>query len=411
MIIKNSLQAKALFYFYIFTLILCVIGFGHTDIIRTYTSSYTLFSGHFFDFYSFNSIHAYDEVYRGKNDYLPIIYLMFAIWDFPLHILGLTSNLQDTNTLSTTFIEVAWSKLLPALFFFLSVFEVSKISRFLMPANHNNRIPHLLFATSPIAIFIVFIFSQYDIFGLFFVLLGVKYLLKKKYPVFLLFFSLAISFKYYAIGIFLPFILMVEKNIFKLGLYFICGLFFSLAQIFLFWQDYIFQQSFFSLAMSKIGGGLTHNHFFQSRALYILFVFFGLLVYLYLKNYKMLPTKIFQRDIIFIPIVFFGLLFLFVSPHPQWFISLMPFFALSLIFTKKYKLFLIFDLIGFIAFIWICVNRWPGNLDFTMLNFGIFSQQPHFLASSLMPKLLLPFFTLLFFLFGTSKIFIKFIFE
>ena len=365
-------------------------------------------NGHILDFYSYNTTHCFDSIYQGKNDYLPIIYLFFSIWNLPLHFLGLVSNPEIDGCLVTTPIEIIWSKLLLDLFFYLCALLIDQISNILSVKKSNVSSPKVLFLTSPIIIFIVFIFSQYDIFGLFFVLLGLKYFLKKNIKLFLLCFSIAISFKYFAIVFFLPLIILMEKKLIKLLAYLLLVSSVTLLQIALFWGDDIFRQSFFTLAIHKLSGGISNSNILYSRAFYIGVLLLFSTIYLYFKNYKKSSIDIFHRDIILIPIVFYGLLFLFVSPHPQWYILPLAFFPLISMVIRNKKLFCSMDILGFLAFVWICVNRWPNNIDYSMINHGSFMSffnRPSFLGNFLMPKLMVPLFTIFFCFYIFSPLF------
>jgi Gpi18-like mannosyltransferase len=85
---------------------------------------------------------------------------------------------------------------------------LSKIARLLKkdPQINQQRYPEVLFITAPIAIFAVFDFGQYDIIGVFFTLLGFYFYLKKDFLRFAIFFSIAISFKYFSLVIYIPLI-------------------------------------------------------------------------------------------------------------------------------------------------------------------------------------------------------------
>jgi hypothetical protein len=196
---------------FILCLVLFFLLFQQVDLFHTATSSYAYLKGHFLDFYDYN------KRYIGNDDYLPILYLILAIWNIPLCILGLSSS-PETSVfnwpyfLPSTFIEIAWWKLILLLFYLATIYIFFKISN-LIDARKNIKL-HItsLYATSPLVIFSVIIFGGYDIFSVFFTLLGFFFYLKKQINKFLLFFSIAICFKYFALIIFLPLILIYEKR-------------------------------------------------------------------------------------------------------------------------------------------------------------------------------------------------------
>lgn len=108
------------FYAYLVVLALCFLLFQQGDLSHTTASSYAYLNGHFADFYDYNKKH------MGGNDYLPLIYLIFAIWNIPLHLFGLTSSMGGMDVLSP--IEIAWAKLLLVVFFFAAAKVLAKIS-------------------------------------------------------------------------------------------------------------------------------------------------------------------------------------------------------------------------------------------------------------------------------------------
>ena len=63
--------------------------------------------------------------------------------------------------------------------------------------------------------------------------------------------------------------------------------------------------------------------------------------------------------------------------------------SLFYIFIKNKKIMAIFDFIGMISFVWICVNYWHNNVDYTMINNGIlrsYISTVSFSGRDLMPR-------------------------
>ena len=109
------------FYVYVFVLTLCFLLFQQGDLRHTIFSSFAYLNGHFVDFYEYN------RKYLGRNDYLPLTYIIFAIWNIPLYLLGLVTSpeLQQEAWLP---VLIGWGKLLPVVFFFAVVKVLAKIS-------------------------------------------------------------------------------------------------------------------------------------------------------------------------------------------------------------------------------------------------------------------------------------------
>lgn len=349
---------------YLISLTLCFLVFKQSDLTHTYTSSYAYLYGHITDFYDYN------QPFMVRNDYLPLMYVIFALWNLPLKLLGLLTpaDMGVAVWRISTPIEILWSKLMLVTFFFSSVILVGKIANLIRDQSQLVVInPHILFATSPIAIFAVFIFSQYDVIGVFFTLLGLYFYFQKKFLRFAFCFSIAISFKYFASFIYLPLVLIIEKRPIHILIYGLVGILITILQIGFYWHSEVFQESFFALAGDKTGEAMD-----RTKAIYISLLYIALCAYAYFSNFKLtLLTQEWARNTIFICGLAYALMFSLVRWHPQWLLILMPFFALSILFISPSKVFLRFEILAYIAFIWLCVNGWPKNVDVTMVQEGI----------------------------------------
>ena len=353
-------------FFYFFTLIICFLFFNQGDLNHTVRSSYAFLNGHIIDFYDYNKTIVYE------NNYLPVIYIIFAIWNLPVYYLGLTSNLSNGPMFLNT-VELVWSKLLIALFFAGTIFLLNKCTE-LLSENKPNKKPFLysaLFATSPIAIFAVFIFSQYDIIGCFFTISALYFYLKKNLTAFAWLFSIAISFKFFALVIYLPLLFFAEKRFYSLLKFFIIGTLFTFLQFLVYWHSQAFQIGILAIPYNKTGGLNFFNHALSNLNTYYLLAYLFLCGYAYKSKYK--DEDDFSKHAIFIPIVAYGLMFESIIWHPQWLIIIMPFFSLSYKFINNKRLFYIIETIGMLSFTWISVNLFINNVDASMLYNGVLS--------------------------------------
>lgn len=357
-------KSPAIFLMYAVSLALCFLVFKQSDLTHTYTSSYAYLGGHFYDFYDYN------KPFMVRNDYLPLMYLIFALWNLPLKILGLLTPADQGIAVwqLSTSIEILWSKLLLSTFFLGCILMVGKIADLLGNGNQGDGInPRILFATSPIAIFAVFIFSQYDVIGVFFTLLGIYFYFQKKFLRFAVFFSIAISFKYFACFIYLPLVLIIEKRPLHILKYGVIGILVTLLQIGAYWHSDVFQSSFFALAGDKTGEAMH-----RGKAIYIALAYTLLCIYAYLSKVSPMPEKRYwYMRAIFICTLAYALMFSLVRWHPQWLLILMPFFALATPYIRHQKIFIGLETLAYIAFVWLCVNGWAKNVDVTMAQEGI----------------------------------------
>jgi len=352
---------------YVLILSASFLCFQHTDLIHTFSSSYAYLNGHYLDFYDYNKHHI------GGNDYLPLIYGIFAIWNLPLNLLGLLPSPEFIGPARFS-LEIFWSKLLLVCFFFSCVQLLSLITKELSADSPliKNRPVAILFASSPIAVLIVFAFGQYDVIGLFFVLAAYVFYLKKKMWPFALLFSVAISFKYFALVIYIPLLLMVEKRPLKILKWLaVAGVMVGL-QVLLYAHSNVFLGEIFTLFKTKVVGPNQDRISFSKPTFYMAALYLAGCIYLYLKRYT--SKHEWQRDTVFVPIIAYGLMFSAVVWHPQWLVIAMPFFALSYLYISNAKLLAFADVMGAFSFIWIFINVWANNVDMNMMQKSIVAQ-------------------------------------
>lgn len=369
-------------YFFLAILTFCFLFFQQADLFHTAISSYAYLSGHILDFYDFN------KLFLEYNHYLPIIYAIFAIWNIPLSILGLTSPANGSNfafellIFPSSAIEIIWWKLLLVLFFVGSVYLVAAISK---KINHSlinkNLSASTLFATSPFVVFSVFLLGGYDIISVFFTLLGILFYFKQDKLKFSIFFSIAISLKFFAAVIFLPLLLIAEKNLFKIIGWGLLASSFTLLQILIYIQHPVFLNEVFSMVFHKAQSHSTLKIIFKLSvaSLYVFFCF-----YLYFKKIKDLNE--FYKFAVFVPLFSYSLMFVAITWHPQWIIIMCPFLAFSFMYIKQTRMLLAFEALAMIALTWYVVNAWKGNIDLSMLTIGplqSFIVKPDFLMSDI----------------------------
>lgn len=351
---------------YALSLILCFLLFKHTDLSHTNNSSFAYLQGHFWDFYDYNR-----PLFMGNN-YLPFLYWIFAVWNIPLKLLGQLSAITSDTWMLSTVIQTIWSKLLLAIFFFSSIAQIKKISEQLYklndwtPSNLMAFTPYLLFATSPIAIYSVFIFSGYDIFGLFFSLVGLRFYFAKDFNKFVFWFSVAISFKFFAAIIYLPLVLIIEKRLSRLVLYGLAGLAFTIFQLALYWHSEAFHLGIFGMIEAKAGGHTMGGRFFYANIIY-----FALCIFLYASkfNFQVNSYRWCQTALLSC-VLSYALFFSWVMWHPQWLFLTAPFVCLSYLFIRNKNLLLIVEILGYLGFLIFTINNWIGNADNVMLYSG-----------------------------------------
>lgn len=347
---------------YALSLILCFLLFKQSDLTHTNSSSFAYLYGHFWDFYDYNKSR------MGDNNYLPIFYWIFALWNLPLKLIGLIPEVTSVTWLHPTVIQTIWSKLLLAVFFFGSVALVGKIAHQISieTGGGNSALgAKLLFATSPIAIFSVFIFSGYDVFGLFFSLLGLRAYFSKKWKWFAFWFSVAISFKYFAAIIYLPLVLIIEKRFLYLLFFGVSGVAVTALQFALYWHSEVFLGQIFHLVTAKTTGNSVNLRFIFANTAFAI-----LCAYLYFsKSVQNSTAQWYERSIV-VCVLSYALFFSWVMWHPQWLILISPFICLLYQFIRSKKSLLIIETLGYLGFVIFTMNNWIGNADNSMLYGG-----------------------------------------
>lgn len=356
------------------TIVICFLSFLQPDLIHTATSSYAYLQGHFFDFYEYN------KMLLGGNDYLPTLYVIFSLWNMPIHFLDLTS-IQTLNNfqwdLATPF-EIAWWKTLLAFFYAGSTILIYKIAHLIeSPYKTKPSLISTAFATSPFVIFAVFIFSGYDVISVFFTLLGFYYYLKKDIKRFILFFAIAISCKYFAAILFFPLILMIEKRPLHIAKLLALGSLAVVLGLCFYWRSEIFREEIFNLMLNKIRGNSPRDIILRpklSLAITIVRLSFVVLyiaacIHIFLKKFK--SKTEWQKYAIFMSLFSYALMFLIVKWHPQWSIITIPFISLSYLFIKNKRLISIFEIIAMFSFVLAAVVIWKFNVDVTMMTHSV----------------------------------------
>ena len=384
---KLLLNYKNIHYYdiigYILVLGICFLIFQHGDLFHTVSSSYAYLYGHFSDFYDYN------KPLVGRNDYLPIIYVIFAIWEFPLRLFGLLHDVASSG-ITLGKVEFIWSKLLLVLFYFGTLVVIGKMSPLLTKKEKQARLIPVLFATSPIALFAVFIFGQYDIIGLFFTMVGFYYYIKNNYIKFSIFFSIAISLKFFPLIIFLPLILLVEKRVLYLAKYILIALAATLLQFLIYYKSEVFRHEIFAITKDQAGAlkNFSISPFMGIPYLFIIVIIICL--YAYIRDPEDNDEK--NKLAVFLSISSYACMFSTIVWHPQWLIIIMPFFALSFVYVNNGKRVLLIDLLGMVSFVYIVANIFPQNVDVNMAYAGmfrsVFPHNPLFLKDFFKPKLM-----------------------
>ena len=342
---------------YSLLIVFCYFSFQTLDLPYTGGVSLSYVFGHFTDFYDFNEKHV------GLCNYLPSTYILFAVWNLPLRLLGFI----DKPTLEVGAL-VFWFKLLPTLFVAGTAYHVYRIGRAVGLSAQNAKQMAAFWLTSPLMIFSQFIFGQYDILTTFFVVAGLHALIEDHRGKFILYFAIAVTFKYFALFLFLPLLLLKEKRPARVLLSLSACLLPALAEILLYHRSPGFQNGVMHWniwdRMYEVGLGAAHGKvplFFLSWALLCIHC-----------HFKYPDDEADSRKwMLYAPLAASGLFFLFVHWHPQWLLIMTPFLCMTTFLNKKSDSFIILDIGLFYFFLALSTQMWAMNVDQALWQRGI----------------------------------------
>jgi hypothetical protein len=335
----------------LFIFIFAFVGFYHGDFIHTVINS-TFWSNNLY------------EVCEGCH-YFPLIYWLFYLWSIPIQLIS-SRSFSDPQAyiigLETDPLFFLYNKFLLIILFFAStylIFIIAKILKIDQP-----KLPALIFALSPFTFFSIFIYSGYDIFSVFFSLLGIFLFLKKRIFYSFIIFSISLSFKLFSIVIALSLLaLLKDKFIKKFGIGLLL-LSFLAFQIILFYDEPNFiDEITYLLRRHSVNNSIPFSP--------SLIVAIGFFIWLLLLNFSS-RVKIFFNGKNFILVPYISILFLYCySPiAPPWTILCLPYVYLFVVKIKHEKLFLLFEIFFFVIFCIMVSNIWSRNIDLSIGNYG-----------------------------------------
>ena len=316
----------------------CFFLFQFGDLDYGASISYAYLEGHFFDFYRYNKAVLPD---MPGSYYLQPIYLLLAVWNVPMKLFGLTGHTaQGAFKLSVP--ELAWNKLLLVIFLMLCSIVVYKIACLVTERHEPAKMCMFLCASNPLAIYAIFMFGSLDIFGLTFTMLGLYAFLRHKHWRFILWFSLAIPFKYIALIPFLPLLLLDEKNVWKI----LRGLFVAaIPTVFFLALSLLDPGGADGEALRQLGAARSPSLDIGPMMRPAVFALAYLAICLF-AHFKIADERQRQKYAIMLPLAAMSMIFVCMFWHAQWIILLAPWLALALLFSPNRTYSLLFETIG-----------------------------------------------------------------
>lgn len=362
-----------LFYSYIYNDILETTRMG----IRFWED---LFSGRIRFFYNefvTMSPVAYAKDVQGVYDFP--IYILFAIWDLPLYLISRYSSIDVFQSVGC----MIWIKTMLLVFSVLFAIALYRLATAIGLKEEQALLACILFYTSNLFMTSIIVLSAYDITALYFTVLGVTCWIKNDRRGFVLNFMLAIPLKMFALLIFLPLLLLREKNIWKI----LGNMLLALSPILVFrilipcsgngigfrLSDMLHGTDLSNLALLY---AITYHSEMVLGEIYYSVIGFGILMAVcYFIRLK--TSQQYAEWGIYVCFVSYAILFTTCVSHPYWIIIMTPFTVLLAMMNRRYlHINLILDTVGtwgillaqLFYFPWcfgnaMAANMWPKFLS------------------------------------------------
>ncbi len=341
-------------------LIFCFFSFQQGDILHTAGSSFAILNGHLLDFYDYNAAGGMPDAYMIST------YLLFAVWNIPLRLMGL----GETPTMAFPTYALMWFKLLPVLFYVACGYLVYLIALEIGFNKNVSKAVMITFYTTPIAVFSQFIFGQYDSITLFFMLLGIYHYFKDNNKGFVLSFAIALTFKYFALLVFLPLLMLKIKDIWKIIFNCVGVVSFYLIETLI----YVGSDSYGSVtefgAVDYVFKTTIYTGFYNvSLVVIVVGVVSAFAYFKQISSKKELVEWAFYLSNL-IMFAFFGL----CPWHPQWLLLMVPFLVIGAFINRETKIYLILDIALFLLEMMYVANYWTDHVDQALLRLGVWGK-------------------------------------
>lgn len=339
--------------------VICYLVFQQGDIRHTGGCSFAYLQGHILDFYEWNV-----ETAQLYASYMPSTYILFAIWNIPVKLLGI----QEVPQLEVSYWLMMYYKLLPTLFYLGSAVLMYKIAREIGMEDGKSKLCMYAFLTAPIGFYSQFMFGQYDSFTVFFMLLGIYYYLKDNRWLFVLFFALSIPFKYFPLLVFVPLLLLKEKVIWKIIRDIVLVAIPYAVELILYLPSDLFREYVLGFTPTEYVYSASFPTGSTNLSL-VICTFCLICAWAYFKN---ISGKVLQAQwMCFLASLACAVIFGLSQWHPQWLLFAVPFWVLGAFLHRDTKAFWAIDVLMMLFFcIYLC-GIYMDNADQAMFEWGI----------------------------------------
>lgn len=282
------------------------------------------------------------------------VYIVLGIWGAPLYFFCNATGIEETSTMWT----MLYAKSIYLAALAITAYLVYLVCKNIKVNDASSKWAAYLFLSSAVVFVEIGIVGQLDVLGFPFLLLGIYYYQKKQYNRFLVFFTIAVSFKLFPLFIFIPLLLLYEKNILKIILKMALVISFTVAVGACFPKN---------TAAAAVKEGIR-DHFLlaflgnklplYNSAVSLIVVLFGIVcVYCYLKRVE--EEEEYYCYSILLPLVSMFVILVSFDSNPYWFVYLSPFIVMLMVYNSdNFNLLILFESIGMAGLIF---NQFGSN--------------------------------------------------
>ncbi len=338
----------------LFLLIFASWNFGDTQVIVGHQIDFadSLLHGEIMNFYQRTYDHAmYDKTHglgeRGASSYDLVVNFVFGLWGIPNYLLGNSTQGGGGIRFAHSFWKILYGKSLFFFAFVICAILVYKICRELELSENKSRWASFIYFTSSMAVNSVCLVGNCDSLGAALTLAGILAYIRQRDRESFLWFVLAFPFKQQCAFIFLPLMLMRDKNLFRVGFkLFVMAAFVAVTDLPMRTNPEAFavKNEFFKIMLKRILGEKLP---FLSSNVSIFTVLYGLLC----SWCWLTPEPESRHDrntaTLFVSMLSIAIALSLITSHPQWFLQLVPYLAISIVYYgKTTKELFIFETVG-----------------------------------------------------------------
>lgn len=268
----------------------------------------------------------------GYPGYDFFIYIIFALWDFPLFIYEKITKISFEQS----YFLVLYAKSISLFFLILSTKQIYKITFHITNDEKKSNWSCFTYIFSVIVFQSIVIICGYDVISIFFTLCGIYAYLQEKDKKFILYFSCAIACKMFALWVFIPLLLIKYKKVWKVLAGFFCGVGLIIIPkvYFLMYQSVSGMQTLRKdIDSSIVSANATRyidEYFWSSESpvATISMPWFFFLTFILWFFCWFHFKKLSDKKIIYICLLGMSIFMLTCYTHPQWMILIMPYVAI-----------------------------------------------------------------------------------